>query len=107
MRSFSTGGITTKTITDLLPKRIGLRLYANAMKANLAVAQFREFWRVLEAAFGTRDYPLVTLLAKYEPAKKLGFDEAEMKQLLLLRGRASHAQSRAGIKELISVDQEC
>ena len=107
IRSFSPSGITIKTITDLMPRRVGLRLYANAMKANLAVAQFREFWRILEAAFGERGDKLVALLAKYEPARKLGFDEAEVKQLLLLRGRASHAQSSAGIKELVYVDQEC
>src|SRR5260370_21179792 len=31
MRSFSTRGITNKTVTDLMSKRVGLRLYANAM----------------------------------------------------------------------------
>src|SRR5205085_9366951 len=62
---------------------------------------------ILEAAFGKRDDELVALLAKYEPARKLDFDEAEVKQLLVLRGRASHAQSSAGIKELVYVDQEC
>ncbi len=107
MRSFSLNGATVRTITNLMPRRVGLRLYANAMKANLAVAQFREFWRILEAAFGKRNDELVTLLAKYEPARKLGFDEAEVKQLLVLRGRASHAQSSAGINELVYVDQEC
>ncbi len=86
---------------------VGLRLYANAMQADLAVAQFRELWRILEAAFGKHDDELVTLLTKYEPARKLRFDEAEVKQLLVLRGRASHAQSSAGIKELVYVDQEC
>ncbi len=107
MRSFSLSNATDDTITDLLPRRVGLRLYANAMKADLAVAQFRELWRILEAAFGERDDKLVALLAKYEPARKLRFDEAEIKQLLVLRGRASHAQSSAGIKELVYVDQEC
>ncbi len=107
MRSFSLSNATDNTITDLLPRRVGLRLYANAMKADLAVAQFRELWRILEAAFGERDDRLVALLAKYEPARKLRFDEAEIKQLLVLRGRASHAQSSAGIKELVYVDQEC
>ena len=107
IRSFSLNGVTVRTITDLMPRRVGLRLYANAMKANLAVAQFREFWRILEAAFGKSDDELVALLVEYEPARKLGFDEAEVKQLLVLRGRASHAQSSAGIKELVHVDQEC
>lgn len=107
MRSFSLNGVTVRTITDLMPRRVGLRLYANAMKANLAVAKFRELWRILEAAFGKQDDKLVTLLTQYEPAKKLGFDEAEIRQLLELRGRASHTQSSAGIKELVYVDQEC
>ncbi len=107
MRSFSLSKATDNTITDLLPRRVGLRLYANAMKADLAVAQFRELWRILEAAFGKRDDELVALLANYEPAGKLRFDEAEIKQFLVLRGRASHAQSSVGIKELVYVDQEC
>jgi hypothetical protein len=107
MRSFGLNKATDNMITDLLPRRVGLRLYANAMKADLAVAQFREFWRILEAAFGKRDDELMALLAKYEPAKELRFDEAEIKQLLLLRGRASHAHSSAGIEELVYVDQEC
>lgn len=107
MRSFSPNGITVQTITGLIPRRVGLRLYANAMKADLAIAQFRELWRILEAAFGKRDDELVALLTKYEPARKLGFVEAEVKQFLVLHGRASHAQSSAGIKELVHVDQEC
>jgi hypothetical protein len=107
MRSFSTRGVTNKTVTDLTLKRVGLRLYANAMKANLAVAQFRELWRILEAAFCKKDRELVALLAQYGPASKLGFDETEIKQLWILRGRASHAESRAGIRELVYVDQEC
>src|SRR5260370_3667965 len=107
MRSFSLNGVTVRTIPDLMPRRVELRLYANAIKANLAVAQFREFWRILEAAFGERGDKLVTLLTQYEPARKLGFDEAVVRQLLALRGRASHAQSSAGIKELVYVDQEC
>lgn len=107
MRSFSLNGATDETITSLMSKHSGLHLYANAMQANLAVAQFREFWRVLEAAFGKSDDELVALLAKFEPSKKLRFDEVEVKQLLVLRGRASHAQSKAGIKELVFVDKEC
>jgi hypothetical protein len=71
MRSFSLSKATDNTITDLLPRRVGLRLYANAMKADLAVAQFRELWRILEAAFGKRDDELVARLANYEPAREL------------------------------------
>jgi hypothetical protein len=107
MRTFRLSGATDETIASLMSKHSGLHLYANAMQANLAVAQFRELWRVLEATFGKRDDELMALLAKYEPAKKLRFDEAEIRQLLVLRGRASHAQSKAGIKELVFVDKEC
>lgn len=107
MRSFSLSGATDETITTLMSKHSGLHLYANAMQANLAAAQFRELWRVLEAAFGKRDEELVALLTKYEPAKELRFDEAEIRRLLVLRGRASHGQSKAGIKELVFVDKEC
>jgi hypothetical protein len=107
MRSFSLSKATDNTITDLLPRRVGLRLYANAMKADLAVAQFRELWRILEAAFREKDDRLVNQLSQYEPARKLGFDKAEIKQLLKLRDRASHAYSRAGLQEIVYVEQEC
>jgi|SRR5579863_1632980 len=107
MRSFTLNGATDKTITDLMSRRVGVRLYASAIKTNTSVAQFRELWRILEAAFGKRDDDLVSLLIQYEPARKLGFNEAEIKQLHVLRGRASHAQSSAGIKELVNVEKVC
>src|SRR5260370_16006200 len=62
-RAFSPNWLTDRTIADLMSRRVGLRLYANAMNANLSVAKFREFWLVLEAAFGKRDDELVALLA--------------------------------------------
>lgn len=106
MRSFNSS-MTTETLLGLMPRRAGLRLYANAIKANLAVAQYRELWRILEAAFGKLNYDLVDLVAQYPPAKQLGFDKPELKRLLVLRGRASHAQSSSGVKELALVDREC
>ena len=79
------------------------------MKLPLAVARFRELWRVLESAFALTDDRLVEKLASYPAAKQLTFDADELETLRALRGRASHAQARAkvGKQELIEVEREC
>jgi hypothetical protein len=74
--------------------RIGVRLYADALRLSLPTSQFREFWRVLESAFGQKDKALVKSLVEYKPAKEIKFDAVELKELLTLRGRASHAETR-------------
>jgi hypothetical protein len=99
--------VDATTVTSLGGREPGLRLYADAIKLPTGVAQFRELWRVLESAFATTDRALVTRLTGYAPSKQLGFDESELEALLVLRGRASHAQSKAGTRELMDVDQEC
>jgi hypothetical protein len=43
---------------------------------------------------------LVALLADYPPARDLGFTEKELHDLLVLRGRVSHAATKGGIREL-------
>ena len=106
IRSFSKP-VTSDSVTALLPRRVGLRLYAGAIKLTLDVAQFRELWRVLESAFRQTDADLVGSLAAYVPATEMGFDEDELKDLLVWRGRASHAQSKAGERELVAVEAEC
>jgi len=70
-------------------------------------SQFREFWRVLESAFTQKDKTLVKSLSKYKPAKDIGFDEEELKELLVLRGRASHAETGAPDVELSRVEDLC
>jgi hypothetical protein len=50
---------------------------------------------------------LVGLLASYPPATQLGFDRQELRDLLTLRGRASHADSRTALQELIRTDKDC
>ena len=58
----------------------------------------------MEAAFGIQDDELVGLISGYEPAQQLGFSEQELKRLLVLRGRASRANSKAGIEEINTVN---
>lgn len=94
-------------VVSLLPRSVGVRLYADAVKLTLDVAQFRELWRVLESAFAASDQHLVELLSQYPPARQLEFDEVELRDLLILRGRASHAQSKVGLRELVAVEREC
>ncbi len=62
---------------------------------------------MLEAAFARDGDKLVDLLAQYQPAQQMGFDRDELRALLILRGRASHAQSKAGLRELVAVEHEC
>lgn len=94
-------------VSALMKRAPGVRLYADAVKLTLAVAQFRELWRVLESAFAKekRD-ELVALLADYPAAQQLGFDASELRELYMWRGRASHANG-GGLDELVRVEYEC
>lgn len=102
-RIFSPAELTQGALDHLLAKNAGLALYAQALRTQDQVAAFREYWRVLESAFALIDDDLVNTLAQYPPAQQLGFSHDEIRGLCVLRGRASHAQSRAGIKEVRSV----
>lgn len=94
---FST--LSSRTFARLLEREVGLALYNDALSLSQPAAQFREFWRVLEAAFCEDNERLVTLLSDFPPALELGFTASELRELLVLRGRASHAQSSAGLVE--------
>ena len=98
--------VDADTLRALIPKTTGLRLYADAVALNADVAKYREFWRVLESAFALQDDALVAALAAYPPAQELGFGEDELHELLVLRGRASHARTRGGLDELLRVGRE-
>jgi hypothetical protein len=87
----------------LIPKTVGLRIYADAVALSADVPKYRELWRVLESAFGLQGKDLVTALVSYPPAQELGFDENELKALLTLRGQVSHAATRGGLAELLRV----
>jgi hypothetical protein len=99
--------VDADAVSALLDRSAGLRLYADAVKLALVVAQFRELWRVLESAFRAKDDALAGLLASYPPAQELGFGRKELKDLLVLRGKASHAESKAGVSHLIALEHEC
>ncbi len=107
LRSFPRVRVTPELAQALLPRRTGLHLYADALKLGSEVAQFRELWRILESAFGIQDDKLVALLADYPPAQVMGFDAEELRSLQVLRGRASHAVSGAGLSELLTVTRQC
>jgi hypothetical protein len=106
-RTFGGVALTAENLTSLIGRRAGLRIYADALKLGTASARFRERWRVLESAFNRQDDDLVALLADYAPAQAMAFSRDELKKLLVLRGRAAHAVSKAGVKELIAVEREC
>lgn len=99
--------IDADRVSTLFGRAAGVRLYADALKLPLDVARFRELWRVLESAFKKDGDQLVDCLESYQPATDLGFNRQELDDLLHLRGRASHAQSRQGVVELIRVEREC
>jgi hypothetical protein len=98
--------VDSEAIESLLPKTVGLRLYADAISLDADVAAYRELWRVLESAFGLQDKDLVDALADYPEARALDFDHAELQSLSVLRGRISHAGSKGGLTELLKVGGE-
>lgn len=87
--------------------RVGVRLYADALRLSLPTSKFREFWRVLESAFNQKGKSLVKCLANYKPAMDICFDEEELNELLVLRGRASHAETSVPDIELNEVEGLC
>jgi hypothetical protein len=106
-RTFGRVALTAEHLSTLLGRRAGLRIYADALKLGTSTARFRELWRVLESAFNRQDDELVGLLADYPPAQAMAFSRAELKRLLVLRNRAGHAASKAGVKQLLAVEREC
>ncbi len=103
------GAVSAESITALTKRPVGVRLYADALKSSFAPAQFRDLWRVLESAFNRTDAELVRLLSRFAPCAQLGFDRDELTQLLVLRGRASHAATRQAVslEEVASIQREC
>jgi hypothetical protein len=87
-------------VQALLAKHVGVQLYADAVRNITASARFRDLWRVLESAFGLKGQALIDALAAYPPTLQVDATADELKALHQLRGRASHAESRAGIREL-------
>jgi len=105
-RTFGISSFSDESFEKLLERRAGLHLYDEAMHLGRPVAKFRELWRVLESAFDRQDDALVELLAQYPPALELKFARDELKKMLVLRGRASHAATRGGVSELRKVNRE-
>jgi hypothetical protein len=107
VRTFGSVEITGDAIGVLLGRRSGLSLYADALHLDSPIAKYRELWKVLESAFGAKDRSLLKLLADFPPLMAMEVKESELKELWVLRGRASHAESKKGMDELAFVRREC
>ncbi len=106
IRTFAVSDLSEDFLDKLMEKETGLALYAQALLQQDDTGKFRELWKVLEAAFGVQKKELIECLIGYESVKQLDFSKEELQSLLALRGRVSHATSRAGIEELRCVNQE-
>lgn len=104
VRTFSMANFDATTLGFLIAREAGLRLYSQALDQQDRAGRFRELWRVLESAFGEQEQELVNKLTGYQPSIELGFSEEELRDLNVLRGRTSHAGSRAGIEEIRTVN---
>lgn len=100
--------VNSENVQTLLDgPRVGVRLYADALRLPLATSRFRELWRVLESAFRRKEKALVKRIAEFKPALQLKFDEEELEELRRLRGRASHAETNKPDLELSRVEGLC
>jgi len=106
LRTFSASELTNDALHELLQKKAGLALYTQALLAQDSLAAYRDYWKVLESAFALDDDRLVDALVDYPAVQQLAFTREELHDLLVLRGRASHAQTRSGITELRNVVRE-
>lgn len=93
----------SQNLLALSERPSGIRLYADALKMGTSTGKLRELWKVFEAAFGQNDDALVGSLSRCEAATEMEFTRDELQDLLVLRGRASHAYSRADLDEIIEV----
>ncbi|WP_420645650.1 hypothetical protein [Candidatus Leptofilum sp.] len=99
LRSVSLSTMVDDALEKLYQRGLGVALYRQALLLQEPIGVYREFWKVLESAFGAKDRRLIQLLSKYKPASNIGFSEEELRGLLILRGRASHAESKKGVHE--------
>jgi len=106
-RAFLDEPLTGERLEWLLHRPLGVRLYADAIRANSVAGEFRDLWGVLESAFGHTGPAVVSELAAYGPATALGFDATSLDALLALSERASGAASSGGLDEVLRVEREC
>lgn len=106
-RAFLDEPLTGDRLEWLLHRPLGVRLYADAIRANSVAGEFRDLWAVLESAFGAQGESLVAALAAYGPATALGFDETSLEALMTLRDRASGAAAQGGVEDVLRVEREC
>ncbi len=98
--------LVSTNVSILCQRPSAIRLYGDALKMGTSTGRVREMWRVLEAAFGAKGQELVDLLSRCEAAQDMEFTKQELQDLHTLRGRASHASSRADFDEVASVERE-
>ena len=89
-------------VDALLRRSAGLRLYAGALAP---VARYRDLWLILESAFGAQGEKLIALLCSYPPVKNHGPSPEVLRRLLVIRGRASHAATKAPAREFSEVQE--
>jgi hypothetical protein len=104
-RTFHSSVVDAGVVRQLMT-RPGVTIFSDSINAMAPVARFRELWRILESAFGLQDGDLTSRLAEYPPAVAMDFDQPELEALRTLRGRASHAASSTGSRELITVERD-
>lgn len=102
----STLPLIPQNVAFLSDRVAGVRLFADALKTGTSAGLFRELWRVFESGFGKRDKDLIALLSTCEVATDMEFTDHELNELLVLRGRASYAQSKAALSEVVAVERE-
>jgi len=98
--------LAPENIAFLWSRPEAVRLYADALKMGTSTGRLRELWRVLEAAFGEQGKKLVGYVSQCDAAIEMEFSAEELEDLRTLRGRASHAQSSAGLGHAVAVEQE-
>jgi hypothetical protein len=93
-------------LDKLIDRESGLALYLDAIVTQSPISKYRELWKVLESAFVAKGHKLTSLLSQYLPVSQIGFNRAELEEMLILRGRASHAESRSKLNEYNKIARE-
>jgi hypothetical protein len=95
--------IDSAFVTELAGRGIAA-VYDDVLDSSREATRFLALWRTLEFAFQAEGKALTDLLLAYPRVTEMGFDRVELEELRAIRGRLSHAVSRAGLAELHRAD---
>jgi hypothetical protein len=100
---FGEAEIDSSFIAELARRGIA-GVYADALGSMSESTRYLALWRTLEFSFQAEKKELTDLILAFPRVTEMEFDRVELVKLASIRGRLSHARTRAGLAELHRAD---